>query len=146
MALLDVADLSVTIDSPRGALAALRRVGFMLDRGRILGVVGESGSGKTMTALALMGLLPEGARATGSVRLEGRELIGLPEAELCRLRGDRIAMVFQEPMTTLNPLQTIGRQVAEPLRLHRGIGGTAATAQSLRLLDPLPLPHATRLC
>src|ERR1700730_17550729 len=113
MALLEVAELSVTIDSPRGALAALRRVGFTLDRGRILGIVGESGSGKTMTALALMGLLPEGARAMGSLRLDGRELLALPEAALCRLRGDRIAMIFQEPMTALDPLHPIGRHVAE---------------------------------
>jgi peptide/nickel transport system ATP-binding protein len=145
MALLDVADLSVTIATTDRRLEALRRVGFTLDRGRILGVVGESGSGKTMTALALMGLLPENARATGSVRLDGRELIGLPEAELCRLRGDRIAMVFQEPMTTLNPLQTIGRQVTEPLRLHRGMGGAAAAAQALRLLDRVRLPEGARL-
>jgi peptide/nickel transport system ATP-binding protein len=145
MALLAVADLGVTLATPRGTLEVLRRVGFTLDRGRILGIVGESGSGKTMTALALMGLLPEAARATGSIRLDGRELLALPEAELCRLRGDRIAMVFQEPMTALNPLQPIGRQVAEPLRLHRDMDGSAARAEAVRLLGRVRLPDPARI-
>src|SRR5260221_10622777 len=145
MALLAVADLGVTLATPRGTLEVLRRVGFTLDRGRILGIVGESGSGKTMTALALMGLLPEAARATGSIRLDGRELLALPEAELCRLRGDRIAMVFQEPMTALNPLQPIGRQVAEPLGLHRAMDGSAAPAAAVRLLGRVRLPDPARI-
>src|SRR5260221_8179946 len=145
MALLAVADLGVTLATPRGTLEVLRRVGFTLDRGRILGIVGESGSGKTMTALALMGLLPEAARATGSIRLDGRELLALPEAELCRLRGDRIAMIFQEPMTALNPLQPIGRQVAEPLGLHRDMAGSAAWVEAVRLLGRVRLPDPARI-
>jgi peptide/nickel transport system ATP-binding protein len=143
--LLSVDDLSVTLESPRGPLEVLRRVGFTLERGHMLGIVGESGSGKTMTALTLIGLLPEGARATGAVRLDGRDLLALPEAELCRLRGERIAMVFQEPMTALNPLQTIGHQVAEPLRLHRGAGGAEALAEAVRLLDRVRLPAAAQI-
>ncbi len=143
--LLAVEDLSVVLDGPRGRLEVLRRVSFGLDRGRILGIVGESGSGKTMTALALIGLLPETAAASGSVRLDGQELIGLAETELCRLRGDRIAMVFQEPMTALNPLQTIGAQVAEPLLLHRGASARQARAAAVALLDRVGLPEPARL-
>jgi peptide/nickel transport system ATP-binding protein len=145
MALLEVAELGVTLATPRGTLEVLRRVGFTLERGRILGIVGESGSGKTMTALALMGLLPDAARTTGSVRLDGRALLDLPEAALCRLRGDRIAMIFQEPMTALNPLQPIGRQVAEPLRLHREMDSAAAWAEAVRLLGRVRLPDPTRI-
>jgi peptide/nickel transport system ATP-binding protein len=140
MTLLAVADLSVELAGPEGPLAVLRRVGFTLERGRILGVVGESGSGKTMAALALMGLLPEGTRATGSIRLDGQELLDLGEAELCERRGDRIAMIFQEPMTALNPLQAIGRQVAEPLLLHRDMTSGAAWAEAVRLLGRVRLP------
>jgi peptide/nickel transport system ATP-binding protein len=145
MALLTVADLKVELASPDGPLAVLRQVGFTLDRGRILGIVGESGSGKTMTALALMGLLPEGARASGAVRLDGCDLLGLAEAELCRLRGDRIAMIFQEPMTALNPLQPIGRQVAEPLVLHRDATPAEAHAEAVRLLGRVHLPEPARI-
>jgi peptide/nickel transport system ATP-binding protein len=145
MALLEIVDLGVTLATSRGTLEVLRRVNFTLDRGRILGIVGESGSGKTMTALALMGLLPDGARAIGALRLDGRELLALPEAALCRLRGDRIAMIFQEPMTALNPLQPIGRQVAEPLRLHRDMAGSAAWAEAVRLLGRVRLPDPARI-
>jgi peptide/nickel transport system ATP-binding protein len=126
-ALLEVRDLRVTLATAAGPLAALRGVSFGVERGRTLGLIGESGCGKSLTALALMGLLPEGATVSGSMRLEGTELVGLPERDLCRLRGDRVAMVFQEPMTALNPLHTVGAQIAEPLRLHRGgIGNSNA--------------------
>jgi peptide/nickel transport system ATP-binding protein len=145
MALLAVADLDVALAGPHGPLIVLREVGFTLDRGRILGIVGESGSGKTMTGLTLMGLLPAGAQATGSVRLDGRELLGAADTELCRLRGDRIAMIFQEPVTALNPLQPIGRQVAEPLRLHRDITPGEARAEAVRLLDRVRLPEPARI-
>jgi peptide/nickel transport system ATP-binding protein len=145
MALLTVADLDVALAGPDGKLEVLRQVGFTLDRGRILGIVGESGSGKTMTGLALMGLLPEGAQASGSVRLHGRELLGLADSELCRLRGDRMAMIFQEPMTALNPLQPIGRQVAEPLRLHRDVTPADAHAEAVRLLDRVHLLEPARI-
>ncbi|HEX3498966.1 MAG TPA: ABC transporter ATP-binding protein, partial [Stellaceae bacterium] len=145
MALLTVADLSVELAGADGPLTVLRQVGFTLERSRILGIVGESGSGKTMTALALMSLLPEGARASGSIRLDGRELLGLAEAELCERRGDRVAMIFQEPMTALNPLQTIGRQVAEPLRLHRAVASGAAWEEAVRLLGRVHLRDPERL-
>jgi peptide/nickel transport system ATP-binding protein len=133
--LLEVNDLHLTVPTASGPVAALRGVSFALERGQTLGLIGESGCGKSITALAIMGLLPEGAHATGSIRLAGRELIGLDEAAWCGLRGQRLAMIFQEPMTALNPLMTIGRQVAEPLQLHRGLTGAAARAEALRLLE-----------
>ena len=142
--LLDVQNLRVTLQTPRGPADALRGISFSLQRGQTLGLIGESGCGKSITALALMGLLPDSARVTGSLRLEGRELVGLPEADWCRLRGNRMAMVFQEPMTALNPLHTIGRQIAESLRLHRGLDGASARAEALRLLQRVQLPQAER--
>ena len=110
--LLEVQDLRVTLQTPRGQADALRGISFTLQRGQTLGLIGESGCGKSITALALMGLLPDAATLAGSLRLEGRELIGLPEDAWCKLRGNRMAMIFQEPMTALNPLHTIGRQIA----------------------------------
>ena len=140
--LLEVSDLRVTLATARGPADALRGVSFTLERGATLGLIGESGCGKSMTALALMGLLPEGATVSGSMRFDGRELSTLDEDALCALRGDRIAMVFQEPMTALNPLHPIGRQIAEPLRLHRGMDGAAARAEALRLMERVQLPDA----
>jgi peptide/nickel transport system ATP-binding protein len=142
--LLQVRDLRVALHTPRGEAEALRGVGFTLDRGETLGLIGESGCGKSLTALALMGLLPEGARASGSIRLAGQELLTQTEDQWCRLRGDRVAMVFQEPMTALNPLHTIGAQIAEPLRLHKGLSRAAARAEALRLLQRVQLPQAER--
>ncbi len=142
--LLQVADLRVTLNTPRGPAEALRGIGFELASGATLGLIGESGCGKSMTALALMGLLPVGARVSGSIRLNGQELVGATDAAMCALRGDRIAMVFQEPMTALNPLHTIGDQVAEPLRLHAGWSRAAARAEALRLLERVRLPQAAQ--
>ncbi len=142
--LLQVSDLRVTLPTARGPAAALREVSFALQRGDTVGLIGESGCGKSITALALMGLLPEGAQVAGSIRFDGRELTTLGEDALCALRGARIGMVFQEPMTALNPLHTIGRQIAEPLRLHRGLSAAAARAEALRLLERVQLPDAKR--
>ncbi len=142
MSLLDVRDLRVTLPTPRGPVLALRGIKLQLDRGQTLGLIGESGCGKSITALALMGLLPDGAQVTGSLCLDGRELIGLPEPDWCRLRGNRLAMVFQEPMTALNPLHTIGQQIAESLRLHKRLDAAAARAEALRLLQRVQLPQA----
>ena len=142
--LLELRDLRVALPTPHGPAQALRGVNFSLGRGRKLGLIGESGCGKSMTALAIMGLLPEHARVSGSIVFEGRELTTLPEPEYCRLRGDRMGMVFQEPMTALNPLHTVGRQIAESLRLHRGLDGAAARAEALRLLQRVQLPQAER--
>ena len=131
MALLEVKDLNIELRTRRGLVRAVRDLSFSLERGQTLGLVGESGCGKSITALALLGLLPEQARVSGSLRLNGQELLGLPEAQLCRIRGNRVAMVFQEPMTALNPVHSIGEQVAEPLRWHRGLSRTAARVAQL---------------
>ncbi len=144
MSLLEVTDLRVTLRTARGMADALREVSFTMGRGDTLGLIGESGCGKSITALALMGLLPEGAQVTGSIRFDGTELTALDEAALCRIRGQRIGMVFQEPMTALNPLQTVGHQIAESLRLHKGTDARTARAEALRLLERVQLPQASR--
>lgn len=140
--LLDVRELAVTLPTAHGRQAALRGVSFALERGATLGLVGESGCGKSLTALALMGLLPEGAQVGGSIRFEGRELTALDDATYATLRGDRLGMVFQEPMTALNPVHRIGDQIAESLRLHKGAARDAARAEALRLLERVRLPRA----
>ncbi len=144
MPLLEVTDLHVHLPTRRGWAAVLRGISFTLECGDTLGLIGESGSGKSMAALALMGLLPDGARTSGSLRLNGQELLGLPDKALCQIRGQRIAMVFQEPMTALNPLHRIGHQVAEPLRLHRGLSARAAKQEALALLDRVGIADAAR--
>lgn len=142
--LLDVRDLRVTLATAHGPVAAVRDVSFTLARGETLGLIGESGSGKSITALALMGLLPERAGVQGRILLDGQDLAALDDAAMCRVRGARIGMVFQEPMTALNPLHTIGCQIAEPLRLHKGLGAAAARAEALRLMERVQLPQAAR--
>lgn len=144
MPLIEVRDLSIELQTHRGPALAVRDVSFALQRGESLGLVGESGCGKSITAMALMGLLPDGARVTGSIRFDGQELVGRSERAMCELRGDRIGMVFQEPMTALNPVHTVGRQVAEPLRLHRGISAAQARKEAVALLDRVGIPDAAR--
>jgi peptide/nickel transport system ATP-binding protein len=136
VSLLEVSNLTV---SARGT-ELVHDTGFVLEPGRRVGLIGESGSGKSMTALAVMGLLPEGLSATGAVRYRGQELLGLRERELARLRGDRIAMIFQEPMTALNPVMRVGDQVAEVLRLHRGESARVALEHAVQLLSRVRLP------
>jgi len=144
MPLLEVSHLSVQLQTQRGAAFAVRDVSFSLERGQTLGLVGESGCGKSITAMSLMGLLPENARVTGSIRLNGEELVGQTDDQMGDIRGNRIGMVFQEPMTALNPVHTIGRQVAEPLRLHRGLSAADARQQAIALLDRVGIPDAAR--
>ena len=140
--LLEVQDLHVQLPTARRPVLALRGLSFSLAPGQTLGVIGESGCGKSLTALAIMGLLPERAQVSGSIRLNGQELLGQGDAHLCQVRGARMAMVFQEPMTALNPLHTIAHQIAEPLRLHQGVDATAARARALALLERVQLPRA----
>jgi peptide/nickel transport system ATP-binding protein len=142
--LLEVAGLSIDLPTSGGVRRLVREASFTLDHGQTLGIVGESGSGKTLTALALIGLLPDGAATSGAIFFEGRDLTKLNEAQMRDLRGDRIAMIFQEPMTALNPLHSIGRQIAEPLILHRGLSKTAAHAEAVRLLERVGLPDPVR--
>ena len=144
MRLLEVSGLEVVLDTPNGPARAVRGVGFALERGETVGIVGESGCGKTMTALALMGLLPDGARVEGEVRFDGADLLAGSEDDWCRIRGNRIAMVFQEPMSSLNPLHTVGRQIAESLVLHRGLGRGGARREAQRLLELVGIEDAGR--
>ena len=128
MTLLEVDDLVVDI----GGRRVVDGVSFELADGGRLGVIGESGSGKTLTALSIVGLAPDAATVTGSVRFDGEELLGRPDRRYAELRGDRIAMVFQDPRTALNPVMRVGRQISEPLRLHRGLGRRSAARSSPR--------------
>jgi peptide/nickel transport system ATP-binding protein len=142
--LLQVRDLRIGLTTQRGPADAVRGLSFDLARGETLGIVGESGCGKSITVMSLMGLLPANARVGGSIRFGGQELVGLPESAMCSIRGNRIGMIFQEPMTALNPVHTIARQVAEPLRLHRGLSKAAARREALALLDRVGIPDAAQ--
>src|SRR5690606_6064567 len=134
--ILKVDNLHVTFRSPDGDVEAVRGVSFDIAKGETLALVGESGSGKSVTALSVLQLLPYplATHPAGSIRFRGSELVGAPEWELREIRGNRIAMIFQEPMTSLNPLHTIEKQVGEALFLHKGLGATAARARTLELL------------
>ncbi|AIJ20175.1 ATP-binding cassette domain-containing protein [Amycolatopsis methanolica] len=138
---LEVSELSVHA----GAQPLVREVSFAVGAGERVGLIGESGSGKSLTASAVMGLLPEGLRASGSAKLTGTELLGAPERELSRRRGRDLAMVFQEPMTALNPLMRVGRQVAEAIRLHTRKSRRAAHEAAVALLDAVKLPDPEQL-
>jgi peptide/nickel transport system ATP-binding protein len=133
--LLRVRDLSVDFRTEDGHVCAVDQVSLEARAGELLAVVGESGCGKSVMAMALSGLLPRNATVTGSVELAGRQLVGASPAELRRVRGSRIAYIFQEPMTSLNPVFTVGRQVTEVLRMHEGMDRRQAQARAAELLD-----------
>ena len=135
--LLEISDLSIVFGD---AAPAADGIGFTLNRGETLALVGESGSGKSVTALSILRLLPSSARATGSIRFDGDEVLAMTPSDLCGLRGGRVGMVFQEPMTSLNPLHGIGRQIGETLALHKGLTGPAARARVVELLHLVGLP------
>jgi oligopeptide/dipeptide ABC transporter ATP-binding protein len=140
--LLAVRDLSVSFDSPAGAIHAVNGVSFELARGETLGIVGESGSGKSVTALAVLGLIaqPPGRVSGGGIFYEGRDLTRMQPAALRKIRGNRIAMIFQEPMTSLNPVFTIGRQIAEALELHLGMDRRQARNYAIGMLEKVGIP------
>ncbi len=143
--LLDIENLAIDLPVPGGFKRVVRGLSFAIEEGQSLGVVGESGSGKTISALAAMGLLPEGAKVSGAIRFEGRDIAHLSESQMRKLRGDRISMIFQEPMSALNPLIRVGDQVAEPLRLHRGLSRAKAGEEAVRLLARVQLRDPERL-
>ncbi len=136
MSLLSVENLSVHI----GPAHILKGVNFSMERGDTLGFVGESGCGKSMTALAIMGLLSDQAQVSGRIIYDGQDLLALDDGAMCKIRGRRIAMIFQEPMTALNPVKTIGFQIAEGPRLHLGLGRAQAESRAISLLDRVGLP------
>ncbi len=144
-ALLELDRLSVTVPGPHGPVAAVREVSLTIERGEMLGLVGESGAGKSLTAFAVPRLLPSGARISGGrILLDGEDLLALGEPQMRRIRGRRVAMVFQEPMTALNPAFTIGFQVAEAVRAHESVSRREARAKARRLLDRVALYDAGR--
>jgi peptide/nickel transport system ATP-binding protein len=145
MALLDVRNLTVEFPTRRGLLRALDHVSFSIDRGEILGVVGESGAGKSLTGAAIIGLLEQPGRiAGGEIRLEGSRIDNLPPEPLRRIRGRRIGTIFQDPLTTLNPLYTIGRQLTETMQTHARLSDTEARRKAIGWLDRVGIPAAAQ--
>ena len=142
-AVLEVVDLNVRFPTEDGVVHAVRDVSFSLRPGEILGIVGESGSGKSVTSMAVMGLLPASADITGSIRFSGAELLGLNDREMSAIRGKSIAMIFQDPMTSLDPVYKIGAQIAETVRRHdRSLSRKAAAARAVDLLKLVGIPNA----
>jgi peptide/nickel transport system ATP-binding protein len=141
--MLEITDLRVSFaQSGGGRSEVVHGVNLSLAKGETLGIVGESGSGKSVLSLATMGLLPRSAQATGKILFEGQDILTLSERALCDLRGRKIGMIFQEPMTALNPAMRVGAQIAEGLRLHKGLGARAARAEALQLLNMVQIPRA----
>jgi oligopeptide transport system ATP-binding protein len=145
MPLLDVKDLSIGFHMPGRDMQVVDKVNFSLEEGETLAIVGESGSGKTQTAFSLIGLLAQNGYASGSVLFEGQQLLGLPEAKLNRVRAEKIGMIFQDPMTSLNPYMRVGEQLVEVLTLHKALSRKAAAAEALRMLDAVKLPDAQNI-
>ncbi|MFZ4481655.1 MAG: oligopeptide/dipeptide ABC transporter ATP-binding protein [Rhodoferax sp.] len=144
MALIEVNNLNVRFQTPDGLLTAVNDISFSLDRGQTLGIVGESGSGKSQSVLAMMGLLAINGSASGQALFDGNDLLTLPAPELNRIRGNRVAMIFQDPMTSLNPYLTVERQMTEVLEFHKGLTRAAARARAVQALDAVKIPEAAR--
>ncbi|HEY8627584.1 MAG TPA: ABC transporter ATP-binding protein [Gaiellaceae bacterium] len=142
--LLEVADLSVRFDTDAGTVHAVDKMSFTLAEREVLGIVGESGCGKSVTAMSLLRLLPPTASISGRARFDGDDLLGASSRRLRRIRGNEIAFVFQEPMTSLNPVFTVGRQVEESLRTHLGLSRSAARKRAIELLDLVHIPAPER--
>lgn len=142
--LLDVKNLYVRFKTPDGIVTAVNDLNFTLNAGSTLGIVGESGSGKSQTAFALMGLLAANGEVEGSAMFEGKELVNLLNAELNKIRAEQISMIFQDPMTSLNPYMKIGEQLMEVLQLHKGYNKQTAFAESVKMLDAVKMPEAKK--
>src|SRR6476619_4443621 len=141
--LLSVEDLRVEFWTERGTIHAVNGISFDIAPGETLGIVGESGCGKSVTSLAMLGILPRAGRVTaGSARFDGNDLTSMTDSELRTIRGRQIAMIFQDPMTSLNPVLTIGRQLREPLETHLGLNKKAALARAAELIDSVGIPNA----
>ena len=144
MSLLDVKDLRVEFKTQDGIVTAVNDLNFSLNQGETLGIVGESGSGKSQTVFAIMGLLAKNGMIGGSAKFEGREILNLPEKELNRIRAEQIAMIFQDPMTSLNPYMKVSDQLMEVLMLHKGMGKAEAFEESVRMLEAVKIPEARK--
>ena len=143
-AVLEVDGLTTRFATPDGEVLAADGVGFSIGEGESLGVVGESGSGKTQIFLSIMGLLAKNGRSAGSVRYRGKEILNLPASELNRIRGDDVAMIFQDPMTSLNPFLRISRQLTEVMRAHKGLDEAEARKRGIAMLELVGIPEAAR--
>ncbi|EGU37082.1 ABC transporter ATP-binding protein [Vibrio renipiscarius] len=144
MSLLDVKDLRVEFTTQDGIVTAVNDLNFSLNQGETLGIVGESGSGKSQTVFAIMGLLAKNGIISGSAKFEGREILNLPEKELNKVRAEQIAMIFQDPMTSLNPYMKVSDQLMEVLMLHKGMGKAEAFEESVRMLEAVKIPEARK--
>lgn len=146
MALLDIQNLRITYDTPEGVVEAVKDVSLSINKGETLAIVGESGSGKSQTAFATMGLLPHNAKVQGSIKYQGQEVIGLSQKEMNKLRSNEIAMIFQDPMTSLNPYLRISDQMAETLIYNapdgKRMSKKAAVAECVRMLEAVKIPNA----
>ncbi|HVI87996.1 MAG TPA: oligopeptide/dipeptide ABC transporter ATP-binding protein [Dongiaceae bacterium] len=141
---LEVTDLRTTFSTPDGEVKAVNGVSFSIREGETLGIVGESGSGKTQIFMSLMGLLARNGRVQGSAKFHGKEILGLPIPELNKIRGAKLSMIFQDPMTSLNPYLTVRRQMTEVLITHKGLSEAQAARQSVEMLDQVQIPEAKR--
>src|SRR5919205_3715866 len=145
MALLEIENLQTHFRTPDGVNRAVDGVSFHVEAGETLAVVGESGCGKSVTAMSILRLIPEPpGRIAGSVRFQGRDLLKLSDREMRDIRGNEISMIFQEPMTSLNPVLTVGRQIGETLRLHQGLSKQQAEARAVEMLQLVGIPAPTR--
>ena len=144
MSLLDVKDLRVEFTTQDGIVTAVNDLNFSLNQGETLGIVGESGSGKSQTVFAIMGLLAKNGIISGSAKFEGNEILNLPEKALNKVRAEQIAMIFQDPMTSLNPYMKVSDQLMEVLMLHKGMGKAEAFEESVRMLEAVKIPEARK--